>query len=64
MSNVFEMLLKTAQKSILKKEQSQHFIQVRENFLVSKIPANLDDLLVIVCTCTRKGNFEAVCGKI
>lgn len=26
-------------------------MQVKENFLDSKIPVNLDDLLVIVCMC-------------
>lgn len=63
-TNALEMLLKTVQKSILKKEQDQHFMQVRENFLDSKIRINLDDLLVIACMCLpKKGNFEAVCGK-
>lgn len=62
-TNALEMLLKTVQKSILKKEQDQHFMQVRENFLDSKIRINLDDL-VIACMCLpKKGNFEAVCGK-
>lgn len=45
------MLLKTVQKCILKKEQDQHFMQVKENFLDSKIQVYLDDLLVIVCMC-------------
>lgn len=48
------MLLKIVKKSILKKDQDQHFVHVKENFLDSQIQVNLDDLLVIVCMCLSK----------
>lgn len=46
-TSVLEILLKTVQKAILKKEQDWHLMQVKEDFLDSKIRVKLDDLHVM-----------------